>query len=764
MTLTEQRIPTAIEASAVLAGIVDSDLPAHARAREADSFYVTPQGPGAAAHAAASAGTVFRQTEKSESVGGHFSEGRRAQAGGSVRTEQTQVCSGEPGQLRAAEGVSGNITDEVLDGDSQSSSLQLALDPFKSSDEWRITQANRRLELVQTYRALLEQGHSGVSAAKAMGEDHVSLWRYNKAFEKAGYNGLVPATDKCGRKSEIQKLRELLGPELLDKILAEIQGLNLDTESTTAALRSYASSDRCPAELADLILDPSRCSKHALPPSLRKAVTPNANSRLAHRGARKLSLQGIYTPRRTDILPGDIFSADDTTPIWAWWVPWVTNEEYPFGVKLLQGQFIPVIDVASQCIVSFTLIAREKSSYRASDIWNLFGHTFETVGLPRLGWQLERGSWEANIIRGQEIDYRDDEVTMSRRVGGLRQLPTNLCEWHKQKLTPDQLTCFPKTLNTWTSYLPKSKSIEGWFNRHQTFEGTLWGSLGRDQMRNPFEKTKKKFQECQRGADDPRNHFLSGTEMAARIKALIDYVNGEPMEGEVFAGIPRLKFDQATREFPLYFMPEEQRYLYRRDWRTLQITKGYARVRLSDPFATTAQGRRYSLFYCNPAVFAGKEGEEVVVYYDRENFEQPAQVHLARNGEFLCEAPYVERVGSFLEGDLSGHDIRKQWRNAVLSIYGTIVDHAPSRQVPSEIAARRREDKETRGQGDTGTVTLSPGPQVTLSSVKPAIVPSRKSTGLFPAPPTPDAWSKQQERLKRQAEQANRLRALTNNG
>jgi hypothetical protein len=69
-------------------------------------------------------------------------------------------------------------------------------------------------------------------------------------------------------------------------------------------------------------------------------------------------------------------------------------------VKLMQGQFIPVMDVASQCVVSYVLIAREKSSYRASDIWHLFGHTFDQVGLPRLGWQLERGSWEANIIRG----------------------------------------------------------------------------------------------------------------------------------------------------------------------------------------------------------------------------------------------------------------------------------------------------------------------------------------------------------------------------
>lgn len=560
------------------------------------------------------------------------------------------------------------------------------------SDEGRYKEANRRLELVTTYRALMEgeAALSGKKAAEAMGEDHVTLWRWNKAFNEKGYNGLLPNTDKCGRKSVLQKLREVLGDALVDDILKEIKGLNLDLESVTSSLRTYASSDKCPDELARIILDPNRCSKHALPPSLRNAVKVPRSVRLAHRGPRTLSLGGIFTPRVCDILPGDIFSADDTTPIWAWWVPWEKSDEYPFGVKLLQGQFIPIIDVGSQCIPTFVLIAREKSSYRAADIWHLFGHLFDTIGLPRLGFQLERGSWEANLIRGQEVEYRDDEVTMSRRVGGLRALPTQITQWHRDKLG-DAATCFPKTLQTWTSYLPKSKSIEGWFNRNQTVEGTLWGSLGRDQMRKPFEKAKKLYQQCSRpGAKiDPREHFLSGTELLQRLAKIIEYINGEPMEGEVFHGIPRLRFDNALREYPLNFLPEEQRYLYRRNWTTLQITKGYARPRLTHDVS----GRRYSLFYFHPSFAAEHDGAEVVVYFDRENFEQPAQIHLARTGEFLCEAQYVERVGSFLDGDVTAHDIRKQWRNAVTSLYSTLMPHAPSRQLPPEIAARRAEAK-----------------------------------------------------------------------
>ena len=246
----------------------------------------------------------------------------------------------------------------------------------------------------------------------------------------------------------------------------------------------------------------------------------------------------------------------------------------------------------------------------------------------------------------------------------------------------------------WTSYLPKSKSIEGWFNRHQNLEGTLWGAMGRDQMRAPFEKAKKQYQQCSRpGAKvDPREHFLSGTEIAARLKGMIDFINSEPMEGEVFHGVPRAKFDQAVTEFPLHFLEEDKRWLYARNWTTVQVTKGWARVRLKDEIS----GRPYSLFYGNPAAFAHLEGARVAVYYDRTDFEQPAQIVAAdpvtiagqryAPGDYLGEAAYFERTGSFLDGDLTGHDIRKQWKNAVMTIYGTIAGHAPSRPLPSQAA------------------------------------------------------------------------------
>jgi hypothetical protein len=563
-------------------------------------------------------------------------------------------------------------------------------------DEWRIEEANRRLKIVETFNELVAGGKTKEQAAELIGESYTSIWRYCRAFKKDGYNGLLPKTEKCGNKSWLEKLG--LTAEQLQDLINGSQGLNLDTGSVTTALRLFANSERCPEALAKVILDPNRCSKHAIPRSIRDVAKVNVNQRKAHRGPRALSLQGFYIPRKMDVLPGDVFTADDTTPIWAWWVPWRECEDYPFGVKLLQGQFIPIMDVASQAVITFVLIARERSSYRAADIWHLFGYTFDEIGLPRLGFQLERGSWEANIIRGQEIIVGSDEASYSRRVGGLRQLP---CNPHDQ--TPGDFQ-WPKTLQTFTSFLPKSKSIEAWFKRNQSLEGTLWGSLGADQMRLPFEKAKKLFQQCSapRAKIDPRLHFLSHTEIAQRIAGIIEHVNNEPMEGEVFKGIPRVNFEAAIRERPLFRFNgvpelEDLRWLYRRDWTVLTITSGWARVRLTHPIS----GERYSLFYNNPEVFAKIEGAQVAVYFDRERFADSAQIVAASKfkvneivyepGDYVCEAQYVERVGAFLGSDRTGHDIAKQWRQAVMSTYATIVKYAPSRQLPVEISQRRSE-------------------------------------------------------------------------
>ena len=47
---------------------------------------------------------------------------------------------------------------------------------------------------------------------------------------------LLPGTARCGRDSWLDKLK--LTPEQLQEMMSEVQGINLDTESVTSALRA----------------------------------------------------------------------------------------------------------------------------------------------------------------------------------------------------------------------------------------------------------------------------------------------------------------------------------------------------------------------------------------------------------------------------------------------------------------------------------------------------------------------------------------------
>lgn len=601
------------------------------------------------------------------------------------------------------------------------STQQLALAPPSPAPvltDWQQHVAEDRLALARRYEDLKAaydargETLSWADASSALGCGIRTVWRLiTKLWLPADgpqrdYNKLIPPPRE-GAPSSLQRLG--LSDEQIAGLQAVLQGLNLDTESDIAALRVYAKSDRCPEPVANLILAPRR-SKHSVPESIRALARVSKPLRDRHRGPRTSALQGLWVPRRVDVLPGDIFSSDDTTAIWGCWVPWIQNEEFPFGIKVMQLQHFPIIDVASQCVIGFTLVARASSSYRGADLWHgVFGNTMRTIGVPRLGWQLERGTWESNLIAGENVEWEQEEEgapTFKQRLGGLRQLPARLTDWHRARMG-EAAAVFPRTLQTWTSFLPKSKSVEGLIHRSQTFEGTIFGSLGRDQMRRPFERAKKVFQACSRkkATEDGRHHFLSLREIVKRLRGIYDHLNNERMEGEVFKGVPFHNFRAATSEHPLDPLPGNQQWLYAREWKVVTITDGWARVRLTHPIS----GERYSLFYENARIFAGMEGQKVLVYYDRENFEQGAEIISCRTGEWVCSAHYFDRVGCALDGDRTGHEVTKAWRNAVTIAYAALVKHAPSRQLPAEIAARREEAK----AGDT----------VQMSSVPAALPP-----------------------------------------
>jgi hypothetical protein len=559
------------------------------------------------------------------------------------------------------------------------------------------TEALRREALCQQAEALIAGGVSQNEAARQLLTPAATLHRYLKAWRAGGFEGIVPRQTNSGATSLRERFVVALGEEAVVECEKKVAGLALDLSPAIAsgsrrlsdglAWRHFARSPECPAPIREYFAQ-ARRSKHTIAPSLRQSTRPGAMLDALHHGRCAYGLAGPYQPRTLDILPGDIFSSDDTTPIWAWWVPWPKSDAYPHGVKLLQGQFLPVIDVASQHILTYALIAREKSSYRAADIWRLMGRVHSLVGLPRLGWQKERGSWEATLIDGATIEPEDGEPGHTRRVGGLRMLPANLTRFHHERLGPEKAAAF-RTLRTWTSYLPKSKSVEGIFHRLQKFEGTIYGALGRSQQRRPFEKAKKQYDACRAGAADPRLHFLSGTELMHKLNAAIAAHEAECLEGEVFRGVPPETWEAGLREHgELLPAPPEGAWLMCSDWALVTIRQGMARVRRTDE----ATGVPVSYHYAHPDFMGSLDGRAALVYFNRDAFEQPAHILLpsaSGNHTYIGQAEHIERRGMFLDGDITGFELRTRQSGIVTTLYSDLAAHLPSRRVPAEIIDRR---------------------------------------------------------------------------
>lgn len=621
----------------------------------------------------------------------------------------------------------------------------VADDPEVAARE--MAEANRRLAIVQAMQAEMDRCAAvGLARpgwetlATVLGQSASTLRRLYQAHAAQGFAGLVPQWHKSGRKSTTDKLNDALGEDVVRAALQEIMGVALDTGSVTTGVRYTVKTrlldrltaqfgaeraERAVTEFRRLIdqteRGTQRRSKHAMPPSLRRAVAPatDRNQQLYHRGPRALSLKGKFTPRYNDALPGDVFSSDDTTPIWAWWVPveWAKGNslferdtpEYQYGRMVLQGQYLPFIDVASNAVLSIALIARTTRGYRAGDIWSALGHVFDVHGLPRFGLQFERGTWQSKLIEGTDVEFLEHEVPLVRRVGGLRMLPTLYTQWHRARLGEDYM--WPKTLQTVTSYTPNSKEIENVLRRIQITEGTIWGALGADQQRAPFERAKKVLGACNRGAADPALHFLRGDEVVKQLVGQLKYFVSEPVEGRVFRGVPQDLWAKAVAEYPLLRLPEDQRHLYRRHSMSVRVHRG----QISIP-GLTDTGLKTRWYYAAP-FFALHEGREVLVYHDTTDVQSAVQIHAADTGEYLGDADWQKPIGMFYDTSEEASDLKRLWRETVTTYYADIVPFAPSRQLPAEIAARRAAAGSTPAvrQAPAATAPATPSPAKTIS-------------------------------------------------
>lgn len=473
--------------------------------------------------------------------------------------------------------------------------------------------------------------------------------------------------------------------------------------SVSMALRMFAQSDQCPDELA-AVINKKRSSKHIITPTLKRQARITAETKMLHRGNKTFSLGAYSQPRKLTwidaggierpILGGDIFEADDMTPNQPWYVEWNDPNDpcsVKYGVRLLRGQLLMMIDVGSQRILGFLLLARPKDSYRAEDIWSWFGQVFADVGLPRVGIRLERGIWEAKAIHG--LPVIDSTWDNKRRIGGLAALGVRAI----------------------TSYSPKTKSIESLFNQLQKVLGVLGVQVGR--KRGEFEKPTRDYLACRAGNKHPADcGFLHADEIARRVANACMFLNGDCREGEVYRGIPdELWKRHVSSGSPLRSVASAHAWVFMPYKRELTIGNGMVRARFAE--------HECSYYFTHPELFASLgRGYHVVVCFDPAlpqqgavifNNEAGPRAHTGAGvGEFLGVAEFVDRVPQFsaLDGcdDEAGYERRRRFTEQCRKAYRAIP--LPGARGSSATIARDDRGNETRVEFAGGPASKSRSP------------------------------------------------------
>ncbi len=122
------------------------------------------------------------------------------------------------------------------------------------------TTINQRHAALQRYLQLKPE-IGAAKAARAVGASVATVWRWQRAYDKRGIQGLQTKFHHCGRRSPIAGVRFTV------KALRQVERLILSTGSVRAAWRQFATMPDCPPTVARLVTG----RKH-LPESLARLV------------------------------------------------------------------------------------------------------------------------------------------------------------------------------------------------------------------------------------------------------------------------------------------------------------------------------------------------------------------------------------------------------------------------------------------------------------------------------------------------------------
>lgn len=112
----------------------------------------------------------------------------------------------------------------------------------------------QRLTALQRYLQLRPQIGSA-KAARAVGASVATIWRWQRAYDEHGSQGLRTHFDRCGKTSPIKGVRFTV------KALRQVERLILETGSVAAAWRQFATRPDCPPRVAQLVTSRKQISQ-----------------------------------------------------------------------------------------------------------------------------------------------------------------------------------------------------------------------------------------------------------------------------------------------------------------------------------------------------------------------------------------------------------------------------------------------------------------------------------------------------------------------
>jgi hypothetical protein len=504
-----------------------------------------------------------------------------------------------------------------------------------------------------------------------------SLERWERAYAEQGIDGLVDQKQgKVGRRSVIDQVAAE-HPEILETLLTRGKAVALDKQSIAAAARELSVHPSLPSKLRNHLHD-AHASKSHVTPSIRAALRTSELTAALYQGPKTARLSGAFTVRDySELKAGDVYTSDDMTCN-AWvWIEWNNAR----GFIVIQPQLLPILDVRSLRWLNFRLIFREGGQYSSDDIWGLFGDVFDTFGMPRLGFLLEGGHWQANRVQGQKTD-----LTHHDRIGGLTSLG----------------------LTNFRAFDARGKAmIEGAFNILQRHVDAFPGYAGRDQRKQIPEKVKAALAAIKAG-DHPSKYFPHARQYANHVQTVMENLNHERQDGNLRGASPieQWALDNPERRM----LPDEAKWLYRSAMTVTSVTSNGVRV-------TQGSGKKLQVYYFdNPELLVPLRGQKVVVFWNDHNPDADACICLPKAGghyKFHGIAKAVHKLPAFsaTPEQLQGEAARKKAamvyaRTELRSIQPElqrdpilIRADAPTTKVAEEIAAadsRVREEEAAR--------------------------------------------------------------------